>query len=83
MKRLMLFLMVCCLVGLMQADLSVANGDFEDQSLGATDIVDWWDSDGADWWNTASNTQGPEPFSPSNSAFLGDSWPSNGGGRWM
>ena len=29
MKRLMLFLMVCCLVGLMQADLSVANGDFE------------------------------------------------------
>lgn len=92
MKRLVLFSMVCCLVGVLQADLLITNGDFEDQSLGASDVVDWFDLDTRpeggtnDWWNTASNTQGPEPF-PTNSCFLGDNWPSagepDGGGRWI
>jgi hypothetical protein len=84
--------MVCSLSGLLRADLAITNGDFEDQSAGAVNVVDWYDLDTRpeggtnDWWNTTSNTQGPEPF-PTNSGFLGDNWPSagepDGGGRWM
>jgi len=93
MKRVLFVLMACCLIGIMQAELAITDGDFEDESEGANDIVGWFDSDGsvadpdgAAWWNTASNTQGPEPF-PTNSAFLGDNFPAlgdpDGGGRWM
>lgn len=90
MKTVLLTLMVCCLIGLTQAGLVISNGDFEDRSAGALDVVGWYDLDTRpeggtnDWWNTTSNTQGPEPF-PTNSAFLGDHWPAaaNTGNRWM
>ena len=86
-QRLVLCGIFSCFIFAVQADLLVTNGDFEDQSLGILDVAGWYDLDDTGqgdtaWWNTTSNTQAPEPF-PDNSGFLGDSWPPNGGGRWM
>ena len=85
MKRIFVLIMFCGLIALSQADLAITGGDFNDGTSGGLDILNWYDSDtvgaGA-WWNTASYTAGPEPF-PTQSAFLGDSWPAEGGGRWM
>jgi hypothetical protein len=89
MKKVWCILMCVCLLSMARADIVITSGDFTDESLGALDVVGWYDLDtrpedpaGSDWWNTTSNTQGPEPFS-TNSGFLGDNWPPAGGNRWM
>ncbi len=73
-KRLMLILLMCCWVGITQADLAVTNGDFEADAVQTSNVTDWYDTitaTPANWWES---TWGGPTVSPNGTSVLGLSY---------